>query len=132
MGVGLDNFRVAIVDYPGFRGPRSGYYAHSNYIEVLADTGFTGFVLYFLMYVVFARRLLKLRKRNLNVPDRRLYHALIVLFCVILVSDVAMVSYYDKIAWIVFSSAIAGALILERRVKGRAAEYETHQGSPAH
>lgn len=132
LGVGLDNFRLAIIDYPGFRGVRTGSYAHSNYIEVLADTGFPGFVLYFSIYVVLGRRLVRLRKQNMNTRDRQLYHALIVLFCVILVSDLAMVSYYDKIAWIVLSSAIAGALLLERRLSDRAAGYEKDQGSAAH
>ncbi len=51
--------------------------------------------------------------------ERQLYHALIVLFCVILVSDLAMVSYYDKIAWIVLSSVIGSTLLLERKLSGR-------------
>ncbi len=132
LGVGLDNFRVAITDYPGFRGVGSGSYAHSNYIEVLADTGFPGFILYFSIYVVLGRRLVRLRKRNLSPQDRQLYHALIVLFGVILVSDLAMVSYYDKIAWIVLSSVIGGALLLERRLSEHAAGYEKNQGLAAH
>jgi O-antigen ligase len=124
LGVGLDNFRVAITDYPGFREVGGGSYAHSNYIEVLADTGFPGFVLYFSIYVVLGRRLIGLRKQNMNTRDRQLYHALIALFCVILVSDIAMVSYYDKIAWIVMASVIGGALLLQRRPSDRAAGYE--------
>jgi len=60
----------------------------------------------------------------LSPQGRQLYHALIVLFGVILVSDLAMVSYYDKIAWIVLSSVIGGALLLERRLSEHAAGYE--------
>ncbi len=124
LGVGLDNFRVAIGDYPGFRGEGKQFYAHSNYIEVLADTGFPGFVLYFSIYAVLGRRLVRLRKSNMSTADRELYHALIVLFCVILMSDLATVSYYDKIAWIVLSSIIGGTLLLERRLSERATGYE--------
>ena len=131
VGVGLDNFRLAITEYPGFRGLRMGAYAHSNYIEVLADTGFIGFMLYFAMYVVLARRLLRLRKMALRGPDRQFYHVLTVLFCVILVSDLAMVSYYDKIAWIVLSSTIGGAFLLERRLRA-AAENETDPRPAVH
>jgi O-antigen ligase len=41
-GIGLDNFRLY---------SSSGLYAHSNYMELLADTGLVGFCIYYLMYV---------------------------------------------------------------------------------
>lgn len=42
VGVGLNNFR----EYS-----YSGLYAHSNYMELLADTGIIGFVLFFTLYL---------------------------------------------------------------------------------
>ncbi|HSB92292.1 MAG TPA: O-antigen ligase family protein [Flavitalea sp.] len=41
-GIGLDNFRLY---------SSSGLYAHSNYMELLADTGLIGFSIYYLMYL---------------------------------------------------------------------------------
>ena len=114
LGVGLDNFRVALSRYPGFL---AAPYAHSNYIELLTGTGYIGFILYFSIYLVLARRLLRLRKQPMTAPGRQLYHACIVLLCTIVLSDFAMVSYYDKIAWIVLSSVIASTLLLERAVR---------------
>jgi O-antigen ligase len=113
-GVGLDNFKLAIAEYPGFGGHAS--YAHSNYVEILADTGVPGFILYFSMYVAIGKRLFRLRGRVKERSDVQLYHTLIVLLSTTLITDFSMVSYYDKIAWIVLSSIIAATLVLERKL----------------
>lgn len=119
LGVGLDNFRVAINKYPEFNSFNLGAYAHSNYIELMADTGFIGFVLYMGIYIVLGMRLLRLRKQPLEAEEQQLYHALIAIYCFILAADFSMVSYYDKIAWIVLSSVIATTQLLEKRQKDR-------------
>ena len=57
-GVGLDNFRRYSV---------SGLYAHSNYMELLADTGIIGFALFFAVYLLVWRnsdRLVRLFERD--------------------------------------------------------------------
>lgn len=117
-GVGLDNFRLAVTEYPEFTG-RKGSYSHSNYIEIMADTGFTGFFIYMAMYAALGLRLRRLRKRPLEPNELQLYHALVALYVVILVSDFSMVSYYDKTAWMVLATVIASAVMLENRQKER-------------
>ncbi len=115
LGVGLDNFRVAIKEYPGFMFYNMGTYAHSNYIELMADTGFIGFILYMGIYIVLGMRLLRFRKQPLEAAEQELYHAMIVFYFFVLASDFFRVSYYDKISWIVLSSVIATTQLLERR-----------------
>jgi O-antigen ligase len=51
-GVGLANFRV----YSVF-----GTYSHSDYMEVLSTSGFIGFILYFSIYAIIAKRMWGLR-----------------------------------------------------------------------
>lgn len=52
-GVGMDNYRV----FSSY-----GLYSHSDYIEVAANTGIVGFILYFSIYIVLWRRLSRIQK----------------------------------------------------------------------
>lgn len=52
-GVGLDNFKAH---------NRYGFYSHSEYMEILTDTGIVGFVLYFSFYFILFRRFGRLEK----------------------------------------------------------------------
>jgi O-antigen ligase len=59
----------------------SGAYAHSDFMEVLATTGFVGFVLYFSIYLVLWRRLRRVSKRHTDATSRYmagLYQAAII------------------------------------------------------
>lgn len=55
IGIGLDQFRYHSV---------TGLYAHSDYAEVLADTGLIGCFLYFSIYFLLGYKLLGIRKNN--------------------------------------------------------------------
>lgn len=60
MGIGLDQFRYHSI---------TGKYAHSNYAEVLADTGLIGFLLFFSIYYILGRKLWIIRKRSPKTSD---------------------------------------------------------------
>lgn len=63
-GVGLDNFRLY---------SSSGLYAHSNYMELLADNGILGFILFHLMYWHVWRTSQKIRVLYNNSEESKFY-----------------------------------------------------------
>jgi putative inorganic carbon (HCO3(-)) transporter len=46
LGVGLDNFRWQFADYSGIAADNLGIHAHNQYLELLADTGLLGLLLW--------------------------------------------------------------------------------------
>jgi hypothetical protein len=109
-GVGLDNFS----EY-------SGVYAHSNYLELLATTGFIGVLIYYLSYAVIVFKSLKLW---VYIRRNALPKALVLGMAVLAMMDIANVSYYGKPVWIFLGIMIATAELLRRqtvatRMQGR-------------
>ncbi len=91
-GVGLNNFRVY---------SSSGLYAHSNYMEILADTGIIGFAIYFFIYFMIWRkgsRIQKIHEANeSSVYVSGLFRSLVVLALVLGLGAV----FYNNIShWI--------------------------------
>lgn len=77
-GHGIDNFRVYF-----------GLYAHNNFIELLFDVGLVGLIMYYSVHV------------SLLMQSRRVTHAFlrnisIILIVIIMMMDVAVVSYFTK------------------------------------
>lgn len=108
VGVGLDVFRTAALEFHTI-----GNNAHSNYMEVLAGTGIVGAVLYYGIYYVWWRRLL--RARSL-LRDPRFSTQLMVAFAmamIILVLDVAWVSYYEKLMLMLLAGLIAESNLMD-------------------
>jgi O-antigen ligase len=100
-GLGLKNFSVIY-----------GVYAHSNYFDILADTGFLGLLIFLGIYISLALRFLSAARGNLiQDPLPRLY---IVSVLVIMIMDVSRVSYYNKQYWF-FVFLVIGALEVFRR-----------------
>ncbi len=100
-GVGLDNFSEF-----------SGVYAHSNYLELLATTGFAGLLIYYAMYFLLTFKSLRMWvhfKRN-GLPK-----ALALGIFALALMDLANVSYYVKPVWIFLVAIIATAEILRRQ-----------------
>lgn len=92
IGVGIGNFR----SYSYGLGGVSGYYAHNNYLELLADVGILGTLFYYLPYLV---ALVKTRAiaKDADGDKRMFFSLLFVLLVMRLVSDYAQVSYlYDS------------------------------------
>jgi O-antigen ligase len=113
LGIGLDNFSSLRMGLIG----TTGEYSHSNYIEILVSTGIPGLLLYVSMYVVLMSRLFALRlciyQRDMVGP----YAICVALVIVTTAFDFAMVSYYEKIQWLILSGVIAQVELLRRHVK---------------
>ncbi len=97
LGVGLSNFR--------FHNSEN-LYAHNNYIEILADTGFVGAFLYYGIYACIISKLFKLRKQ---VTSPMLKMILIYILFDLLIWQNFSVTYPQKETWI-FLAVAAGYL----------------------
>jgi len=75
-----------------------GMYAHSNYIEMLANVGIIGCILFYLPYVDSAKQMIRYKKSKKS--EIKLAIITTVIF---IVSDFFMVSYYDLPKIIIFN-----------------------------
>ena len=80
-GVGIDAFQHFTT---------LGQYAHNNYLEILADLGVIGFLLYYSIYFPIIVKAIKQRKNGIFVA----------MIIAILIMEVAVVTYYTRIFWI--------------------------------
>lgn len=117
LGVGLDVFRTAGIEFRTI-----GNNSHSNYMEVLASTGLIGFGLYYAIYYSWWSRLAKARVllEGSSASDR--YAMAVAVAAVILVLDVAWVTYYEKLSLLVIAGLIAEVNMLSRVAQGGAAD----------
>jgi len=93
-GVGLDNLMVNNV---------MGIYAHDNYAEILADTGFIGFILYYGIYICIILKLLKLRK---TIKSPMLKMIMIYILFDMLIWQIFGVTYAQKETWILLGVVV--------------------------
>lgn len=85
-------------------------YAHNNFIEILVDFGLIGFVLYYLVYWNALKNLWKMRTDAGKA-----------LFCIFLVRfmmEIAAVTYYDKVHWIMFAFFLMKPIEEENNIEG--------------
>ncbi len=73
----------------GFAAMEGGTYAHNNYIEVVVSTGIIGLLAYYSMHVYLIYKSFKLPKSNLK-------YILMFFVLIIMMMDIAVVSYYSK------------------------------------
>lgn len=85
-GYGADNYAVV---------SRYRTYSHNNFIEILVDFGLIGFVLYYMIYCNALKNLWKMK----NDAGK----ALPCIFLVRFMMEMAMITYYDKIHWILMA-----------------------------
>ena len=113
-GYGVNNYRVV---------SRYGTYAHNNFIEILVDTGFIGFVLYYLIYWCVLKNLWKME----NDAGK----ALLCIFMIRFMMEIAMITYYDKLHWILFAfflmNPIEQAENVERNVQNEIISEKTQK-----
>jgi O-antigen ligase len=104
IGVGLDNFRF--LDSKQATG-YIGTYSHSNFIEIAVSTGLIGFTIYYLAFGILFLSCYR-RLKYSGTSNEKLYfgfNIFILLMCVIY--DFAMVSYYEKVTWLVIAMVVA-------------------------
>ena len=98
IGVGTNQFRY----YAHIFGI-SETYSHSNPVELLANFGIIGALLYYSIYAAITWRIMSAWRGQRHVPEKR--HQLATGACFFLVwalLELAWVSYYSKIHWIAF------------------------------
>ena len=102
-GLGLNNYSSIY-----------GSYAHSNYFEILADTGFLGLLLFLGIYGHMAYRAISLSKRrSRSTPVLRLYALSVFILAVM---DISRVTYYNKQYWF-YVFLIVGVIETYRRTQ---------------
>ena len=111
-GVGLNGFRV--------RAPQ-GDAAHSEYVEIGADTGLPGFILYFGILWVLWRRCGKLAKYSDSVHVVHVANLTRAVILTILALDFGRWNYVDKTYWIILGSFIGFTYASWRDLRQRAA-----------
>jgi O-antigen ligase len=116
LGIGLDNFRLV---QGSVIGTQVGTYSHTNYMEILASTGFPGFILYFSAYAVLVRKIYRLRGIAESPRAFGSYAVAAAIATSVIVMDVATVSYYNKILWLAFPLVLAEIVKIERQPRRR-------------
>lgn len=117
-GWGLDMFR----DVSGQRT-----YAHNNYVELLANQGLIGLMVYLMTYVTAFVSLLRSVIRSTDALARGNGFWALVVLCATAVWDMGAVSYYDKLNWVVLSTVIAVAFLAQKATQSETRE--TAKGS---
>lgn len=97
-GFGLDQFRYHVSTVSGTASDQT--YSHSNIIEVLADTGFIGFVIYHSAYLLIVLRLLSARKRGDSSLAGGYLSLSVMIGVIVIVFDLFSVTYYAKEYWL--------------------------------
>ncbi|GEM_PF-6537497 len=101
LGVGLGNFSYVLDDLAG-----NGVYAHNNYMEIVADLGLVGVIVYYWFYIYLVIKLLgqTLRRQKLSL----LYLVLMILFMAV---EYGQVTYYQHIFQFIIAFAYCAVCI---------------------
>lgn len=105
-GWGFDRFREV-----------SGWntYSHNNYVELLANQGLFGLLLFLLIHVSAAIALLQALLRSRDAGVRAEATWALTLLAVLLVWDAGSVNYYGDLTWMALSLAVATSVRVFRR-----------------
>ena len=108
LGVGLNHFTVY---------SSAGMYSHNNYTEVFCNSGIPGGILYYSIFVVLWLRLRRLSKLSMESRAKGFVNMAKTFVIIRLVADLASVSYYEKLNWILLAVFIGWAYHEERRLR---------------
>ncbi len=109
LGVGLDEFRTEGIDYRTI-----GDNSHSNYAEILSNTGLIGATLYFAVYFSLWSRLIRAKATLQDLRYAVPFTIAAVVATIMLVLDIAWVTYYEKLAWLLLQGLIAQVHLVSR------------------
>lgn len=114
-GVGHDQFRY--YDNSLRAGKVSYSYSHSNIIEVLANTGFLGFIIYHSAYVLIAIRIFSVWNKNNSESVRNYLYLSMLIGMLIVTYDLFSVKYYNKEYWITLTMVCSFLKLAQQSVK---------------
>jgi O-antigen ligase len=120
-GWGLDEFRNV-----------SGWntYAHDNYVELLADQGLVGCLLYLMVYVSTLVSLVRSFARSKDAALKADAFWAVVVVIVAMGWDIGAVSYYDRLAWVLTSMSIAVCLRAQHLLRAQDVARGSYTQSP--
>lgn len=104
-GLGLNNFKV-----------KYGGYAHSNYMEILATTGFLGLFIFMGIYVCMYMSAFRMRGKHHDNPF--LIRVFMVSVATFMIMEIGTVTYYFKPFWLFVAIAI-GSIEVARDAQSR-------------
>ena len=103
-GVGIGRFPEKIAFYaPGMH--YSYITAHNTYLNMLAETGIVGFLLFMLLLIFTLKNFLEKRKTEDNLSDS-LQNLWLSVFLVILISSLTMTVEYHKLLWFLIGISV--------------------------
>ena len=94
-GFGINNAQFLLEPY------FARTYLHNNYIELLVDVGAVGFFLYYASHVSLMKSLIKNRGNAFGMSE-----ILFTAFIVLLIADISIVFYYNKLTYIMLTMAM--------------------------
>lgn len=106
-GHGLDCFR-----FFGKEATGRNYYAHNNYVELLADIGLVGFVSYYIGYAYVLIQLWKQRAHG------KLSYLLFTVLCIIMIVEYACVTYESFLFGVLLLLMFSYVRLNKNRIKG--------------
>jgi len=109
-GVGLNNFRLH---------SSWGNVAHSEFLEVAADTGLPGFAIYFTIYFLMWRRAGKIAKHSQDPHAVKIAKLIRVYILVMLFIGLGATHYYSKTAWIVLGGFMGFSHALWQQIRAQ-------------
>ena len=104
-GVGLDQFRFYDQHYQFTHTERT--YAHSNVIEVLADTGLVGFAVYHSAYLIILLRLVGTWKSCRLTKSSHYLYLCVLIGAIVILYDLFSVTYYTKTYWLALTMVLS-------------------------
>jgi len=107
-GVGLDNFRALST---------SGLYSHSDFMEVAANTGIVGFLIYFSIYIVLWQRLNYIQYITDNPHLLNVIGLLKAAILTILLEAIGRPNITSKLTWLFLAGVIGYSYALKGIIK---------------